>query len=287
LGGQVRNPHMLDRSPCGSSSGSAVAVAASLAPAAVGTETNGSIICPANVNGITGFKPTVGLVSQQYIIPISATQDTAGPLTKTITGAAMLLTAMATPINKQDYVKALNKNSLAGARVGVLRFAEGSNPDIRTLFNESLEVLADAGATLVEIADYEKPDGKFFDASYAMLLYEFKAGLNDYLRQTSGTVHAGTLQELIEFNAANPETELTLFDQSIFEEAQVKGPLTETAYQEARKKILKGTRENGIDAFLTEHNLDILVSPSGPVASPRWQAIHTPLYPWGKYMAYR
>jgi len=149
VGGQVRNPHMLDRSPCGSSSGSGAAIAASLAAGAVGTETNGSIICPSNVNGIVGFKPTVGLVSQKYIVPISATQDTAGPMTKTVRGAAMMLEAM--DDQDVDYAAMLDASSLKGRRVGVMRFADGSNDDIIERFNASLEAIEAAGATLVEI----------------------------------------------------------------------------------------------------------------------------------------
>lgn len=267
LGGQVRNPHMLDRSPCGSSSGSAVAVAASLVAAGVGTETNGSIICPANVNGIVGFKPTVGLVSQQFIIPISASQDTAGPLTKSVEGAAMLMDAMQTGETQTDYRGALNAAALNGAKVGVLRFAEGSNPDITKAFNASLQVLKGAGATLVEIDSFDKTDGEFWDASYDVLLYEFKHGLNDYLQDTPSHIVPRTLEELIRFNSNIAEQELALFDQSIFNQAQERGALTDDAYLSAKAMVQRVTREEGIDALLATHEVDVLIAPSGPVAS--------------------
>ena len=181
LGGQVRNPHMLDRNPCGSSSGSGSAMAASLASGTVGTETNGSIICPANANGVVGFKPTVGLVAQDYIVPISFSQDTAGPMTKTVTGAAMMLNAMATGEAKTDYVAALDADALNGARIGVMRFAEGSNQDIIKLFNDALAQLEAAGAVLVEIESYEPQVEDFWGEAGKVMRHEFKATINDYL----------------------------------------------------------------------------------------------------------
>lgn len=267
LGGQVRNPHMLDRNPCGSSSGSAVAVAASLAAGAVGTETNGSIICPSNVNGIVGFKPTVGLVSQQYIVPISFSQDSAGPMAKTVTGAAMMLNAMATGEGKTDYVAALDARALDGARVGVLRFSVGENADIIALFDAALKDMETAGATLVEIEAFEPQAENFGGQSYDVLLYEFKATLNDYLASTPDTVKTRNLDELIAFNEANAGIELALFDQSILEKAAALGNLDSEAYIEAREAVQAATREQGIDALMEENGVDILVSPSGVVAS--------------------
>ncbi|HSF14872.1 MAG TPA: amidase [Vicinamibacteria bacterium] len=267
LGGQVRNPHMLDRSPCGSSSGSGAAVAASLAAGAVGTETNGSIICPSQANGIVGFKPTVGLVSQQYIVPISSSQDTAGPMTKTVRGAAMMLSAMATGPAKTDFVAALEENSLDGARIGVLRFAQGSNPDIIGHFDEALEALKAAGATLVEIEEFERADENFQEHSGNVLKYEFKAGINAYLADAAKPVPVRTLEELIAFNEEHADVELALFDQSIFEESAAKGGLDDPEYIESRDSVQAATREKGIDALLSAHDLDVLVSPSGPVAS--------------------
>jgi amidase len=266
LGGQVRNPHMLDRSPCGSSSGSGAAVSASLAAGAVGTETNGSIICPAQVNGIVGFKPTVGLVSQQHIVPISASQDTAGPMTKTVRGAAMMLVAMATGPAKLDYVAALDENALDGARVGVLRFAQGSNPDIIERFDRALEVLAAAGATLVEIEKFERPES-FQDQSGNVLNYEFKAGINAYLADAAAAVPVRTLDELIAFNQEHADVELALFDQSIFVESAAKGSLEDPDYIASRDGVQALTRDKGIDALLASAELDVLVSPSGPLAS--------------------
>ncbi|NOX95436.1 MAG: amidase [Alphaproteobacteria bacterium] len=265
LGGQVRNPHMLDRNPCGSSSGSAVAVAASLAAGAVGTETNGSIICPSNVNGVVGFKPTVGLVSQQYIVPISSSQDTAGPMTKTVKGAAMMLNAMATGNAKADYVAGLNANSLEGARIGVLRFAQGSNADVLRLFNAALIELEAAGATLVDIEEFEPQVAE--GASRTVLLYEFKATLNDYLAEAASAVETRTLDELIAFNNANADIELALFDQSIFDAAAAVGGLDEDDYITALASVQAATRENGIDAILADNDVDILVSPSGIIAT--------------------
>lgn len=265
LGGQVRNPHMLDRNPCGSSSGSGAAISASLASGAVGTETNGSIICPSTVNGIVGFKPTVGLVSQEHIIPISSTQDTAGPMTKTVKGAAMMLEAMATGSAKTDYVSGLDADSLKGTRIGVLRFAQGSNPDIHARFNVALKALEKVGAELVEIDDFSPAVEGFRTKSRAILDYEFKATLNAYLASTPETVKTRTLSELIAFNTEHADVELALFDQSIFDKAATMGPLSDTAYTEARDGVARATRDDGIDALLSENNVAVLVSPSGPV----------------------
>ncbi len=264
LGGQVRNPHMLDRSPCGSSSGSGSAIAASLAAGAVGTETNGSIICPSNVNGIVGFKPTVGLVSQQYIVPISATQDTAGPMTKTVRGAAMMLGAMDN--QDVDYVAALDASALDGKRVGVMRFAEGSNDDIKDRFNASLEAMKSAGATLVEIDAFSLDVENYGQKSLDVLLYEFKAGMDEYLAEAAPAVTARSLEQLIAFNTREPR-ETTIFDQDLFERAQAKGPLSDETYLTAKADAQRGTGIDGIDKLMAENNVDMLVSPSGPVAS--------------------
>lgn len=265
LGGQVHNPHILNRNPCGSSSGSGAAMAASLAAGTVGTETNGSIICPSTVNGVVGFKPTVGLVSQQYIVPISSSQDTAGPMTKTVRGAAMMMNAMATDGAGTDYVAALDAGSLAGKRVGVLRFAEGSNADIVKLFNAAVAELEAAGAILVEIADNPVTVEGFGESSRQVLYHEFKATLNEYLASTPETVPTRTLAELIAFNLENADVELALYDQSIFDISAPLPGLEDPAYIEARDKVQTATRQDGIDALVAEHNLDFMVSPSGPV----------------------
>ena len=264
LGGQVRNPHMLDRSPCGSSSGSGAAIAASLAAGAVGTETNGSIICPSNVNGIVGFKPTVGLVSQKYIVPISASQDTAGPMTKTVKGAAMMLGAMDN--QDVDYTEQLTANALQGKRVGVMRFAEGSNDDVKERFNAGLKAMESAGAILVEIESFSVDVENYGQKSRDVLLYEFKAGLNEYLVDAAPAVKPRSLEALIDFNENEPR-ELSIFDQDLFESAQAKGALSDETYIQAKIDVQRGTGENGIDKLMSDNNVAMLVAPSGPVAS--------------------
>ncbi|MEL7449104.1 MAG: amidase [Pseudomonadota bacterium] len=267
LGGQVRNPHMLDRSPCGSSSGSGAAVAASLAAAAVGTETNGSITCPANVNGIVGFKPTVGVISQQYIVPISASQDTAGPMTKTVRGAAMLLEAMADEAHRKFYAAGLDAGSLVGRRVGVLRFSVGDNPDIAARFSEAMTVLADAGAELVEIGEFKRHSDNFWAQHLSLLQYEFKSGIDAYLVDAADAVTTRSLAALIEFNDAHADVEQALFDQDLFTASQAKAGLDSTDYLASRDAVQRTAREFGIDALLAEHNVEVLVAPSGPVSS--------------------
>lgn len=268
LGGQVKNPHILDRNPCGSSSGSGAAVAASLAAGAVGTETNGSISCPSSINGVVGFKPTVGLVSQQFIVPISPSQDTAGPMTKTVRGAAMLLNAMATGETKADYVAALDANSLAGKKIGVARFDQGSHPALVAIFNEALEELKAAGATLVEIEKFAPSAENFWERAGKVLRYEFKASINDYLAATPASVESRDLDALIEFNKTHADVELALFDQGIFEESAPLGDLTSPDYVAARDAVQKATRADGIDRLLAENGLDAIVSPTGPLAPP-------------------
>lgn len=278
LGGQVRNPHMLDRNPCGSSSGSGAAAAASLAAGTVGTETNGSVICPSNVNGIVGFKPTVGLVPQQYIVPISHSQDTAGPMTKTVKGAAMMLTAMASLEPTTDYAAALDAGSLAGKRVGVLRFAQGSSADIQARFDAALAVLEAQGAELVDIDSFSPDAENFWGDALSVLEYEFKHTLDAYLADTPEQVTTRSLAELIAFNEAHAEIELALFDQDLFESSQAKGPLTDEAYLTALATIQSATREKGIDKLLADHSVDMLVSPSGPV-SPRVDPVNGDTWP--------
>ncbi|MEL6686822.1 MAG: amidase family protein [Pseudomonadota bacterium] len=222
VGGQVRNPHMLDRSPCGSSSGSGAAIAASLAAGAVGTETNGSIICPSNVNGIVGFKPTVGVVSQEFIVPISSTQDTAGPMTKTVRGAALMMDAIATD-GSSGYADALDAGSLEGLRVGVLRFAQGS-ADVQSVFNAGLAAMEAAGAELVEIEEFNLDAENYGRDSYGLLQWEFKATLDDYLANSPADIPVRSLEEVIAFNAADPR-EMAVFDQSIMDLSQARSGL--------------------------------------------------------------
>ncbi len=278
LGGQVRNPHMLDRNPCGSSSGSGAAAAASLAAGTVGTETNGSVICPANANGVVGFKPTVGLVSQQYIIPISSSQDTAGPMTKTVTGAAMMLEAMASGPAKTNYSRLLDAGSLKGTRIGVARFAEGSNPNIKTRFEVALAALATAGAELVEIKEFEREGDDFNEESYAVLKYEFKHTLNEYLAMSPPGVKTRTLAQLIAFNIEHGDIELALFGQDIFTDSQALGGLDDPAYVTARTNVQRATRERGLDLLLNEYDVRVLVAPSGAL-TPRIDPVNGDVWP--------
>ena len=264
LGGQVKNPHVLNRNPCGSSSGSGAAAAASLAAGTVGTETNGSIICPSNASGIVGFKPTVGLVSQEYIVPISFSQDTAGPMTKSVMGAAMMMNAMATSDDATDYVAALDADSLNGKRVGVARFSQGTNPLIIERFNAGLAVLEAQGATLVEIEEHSL-GAQYGANSLAVLMYELKHTMDEYLASTPDAVTTRSLADLIAFNEANADIELAYFGQDLFENAQARGPITDQAYLDARAMVQTATGENGIDALLAEHQVDMLVSPSGVI----------------------
>ena len=278
LGGQVRNPHMLDRNPCGSSSGSGAAAAASLAAGTVGTETNGSVICPSNVNGIVGFKPTVGLVAQDYIVPISFSQDTAGPMTKSVKGAAMMLTAMATEKSATDYAAALDPQSLSGQRVGVLRFAQGQSADIQTKFEAALAVLEAQGATLIDIEEFAPDAENFWGDALTVLEYEFKHTLNEYLASTPDTVLTRSLEALIAFNEANSDVELALFDQSLFVSSAARGPITDEAYLTAVANVQSASRENGIDKLLSDNDVAMLVAPSGPL-SPRVDPVNGDTWP--------
>lgn len=264
IGGQVRNPHMLDRSPCGSSSGSGAAIAAGLTAGAVGTETNGSIICPANVTGIVGFKPTVGVVSQQYIVPISSSQDTAGPMTKTVRGAALMMDAMSTD-GSFGYAATLDANSLQGRRVGVLRFAQGSDK-VASRFNIGLAAMETAGAELVEIDSFDREAENYGRDSFGVLQWEFKATLNDYLAGSPADIPVRSMAELIAFNTDEPR-EMALFDQSIFDASNARSELDDPDYIAAKASVQRATGERGIDALMADYNVDMLVSPSGPLSS--------------------
>lgn len=265
MGGQVLNPHVLDRSPCGSSSGSGAATAAALAAGTVGTETNGSVICPSTINGIVGFKPTVGLVSQEGIVPISSTQDTAGPMTRSVRDAAIMLNAMATgPGTQTDFTASLSDTSLQGKRIGVLRFAVGTHPGVSALFDQALKDLEAQGATLVDITELNLPDG-YGPGELKVLQVEYKHTLNAYLANAAPAVKHRTLKDVIAFNAANADIELTLFDQDLMDASQAQPGIDDTEYKEVLAKILKATRADGIDKFLADNNVDVLVAPSfGP-----------------------
>jgi amidase len=269
-GGQTNNPYILDKNPCGSSSGSGAAVSANLAAVAIGTETNGSIICPATRNGVVGIKPTLGLVSRSGIIPIAHTQDTAGPMTRTIADAAILLgfmvgydktdrTTAESKKGEKDYTKFLDKDGLRGARLGVARQFVGNNARQKEIFESHLEVLRSGGANLVDVA-FAEDFGKMGDDRLQILLYEFKTDLNKYLA-TRSSPHK-TLADLIKFNEENKEREMPLFGQELFLQAQSKGDLTEKAYMDAIQKVKRAARENGIDAVVTKDQLDAVVSPA-------------------------
>ncbi len=278
IGGQVRNPHMLDRNPCGSSSGSGAAIAASLAAAAVGTETNGSIICPAHANGVVGFKPSVGLVSQQFIIPISKTQDTAGPMTKSVKGAAMMLNAMINKNTSNDFTGQLNKAALKGKRIGILRFAQGKSQAIIKQFERALSDMQKAGAILVEIDQQPKLPDSYWQQSYQLLKYEFKHGINEYLATTDPTkVTTRNLLQLIQFNNQLAEQELVLFDQSIFESASEMASIESTAYKTIHQSVVESSK-SFIDSLLKQHQVSALVSPSGPLI-PRIDPINGDVWP--------
>ncbi len=275
VGGQTRNPHALDRNSCGSSSGSGAAVAAGMVRMAIGTETDGSITCPAALNGIVGLKPTVGLVSRTGIIPISASQDTAGPMAASVADAARLLTAIAgsdpadpataeADARRADYVAALDPRALAGKRIGVLRFATGYSPATDIVFEQALASLRAAGAVLVDIAEF-KGRGEIGAAEYQVLLTEFKAGLNAYLAATPDTVKTRSLADLIAFNTAEADREMPLFGQDIFIQAEATKGLDDPEYQKARAKARRMAGAEGIDRMLADNKVVALVAPTmGP-----------------------
>lgn len=256
--GQVKNPHVLNRSPCGSSSGSGAAVASGIVAAAIGTETNGSIICPSTMNGIVGFKPTVGLLSQEHIIPISSTQDTAGPMTLTVEGAAIMMDAMTE--GDGSYVGNLGKAAPQSITIGILSFAKGNNFGVNKNFDKAIEELKAEGFNFVEIESWDPGEG-FFEAAYKVLKYEFKATLNNYLSTTNTDVEVRSLKDLIEFNKKD-ERELKIFDQSIFLSSEKLDNLNSEDYKDSLELILSATRENGIDKLMEQYKVDFLMAPS-------------------------
>jgi amidase len=274
VGGQTRNPHALNRNACGSSTGSAVAVAAGMVPAAIGTETDGSVTCPAAVTGIVGFKPTVGLVSRTHVVPISHSQDTPGPFARTVREAAMVLSAMAgsdpadaataeADRRRADYAAALSDTALQGKRIGVMRFASGFGTD--EAFEEALNTLRAQGATLVEIKEFEGR-GEIGENEFAVLLAELKADMNAYLATTPPTVTTRTLADLIAFNKAHAPREMPFFDQDTFEEAEKTKGLDDPAYKKARETSLRMAGKEGIDRLLKANNVVALVGPTMPAA---------------------
>ncbi|MGZ4148504.1 MAG: amidase [Actinomycetota bacterium] len=278
-GGQCRNPYALDRNPCGSSSGSAVAVSANLCVAAVGTETDGSIVCPSSVNGVVGIKPTIGLVSRAGIVPIAHTKDTAGPIARTVAEATTLLVALAGPDPLDDAtvpapagwdpLGGLAAVDLRGVRVGVARNLAGLHPEVDARFEEALDALRALGATLVDPADVPHADD-LSEPELEVLLYEFKHDLDAYLTSLDGECPR-TLERLIAFNEAHRHEELVHFGQERFEEAVQKGPLTDPAYLEALATCGRLARDEGLDATFTSHGVDVVVAPT---AGPAWVIDH-------------
>lgn len=287
VGGQTRNPHGTDRNPCGSSSGSGAAVAAGFSWAAIGTETDGSITCPASVNGIVGFKPTVGMVSRTHVVPISSSQDTAGPMARSVDDAAMLLTAMAgSDANDAatytadtyaiDFTEGLETASLAGVRLGVLRNQVGDFAPVTAVFEQALADLRAAGAVIVEI-EFE-PDGAMYEDEFAVLLYELREGLDRYLSGSPADIPVRTLDDVVAFNIANADTEMRYFGQEIFLMAQE--ATDEAAYKAARGRSFAAAGPNGIDRLLAENNVSFLIAPT---TGPAWpiDLIYGDDYPGG------
>ena len=282
LGGQTRNPHDPLRSPCGSSSGSAVSVASGFCPVSVGTETDGSIVCPAQTCGVVGIKPTVGLISRSGIIPIAHSQDTAGPMASCVKDAALLLgllagadardaaTATIPRGHDSDFVSALTPDGLRDARIGVARDCFGRHPKVDTLIEERLGLLEDLGAQLVDPAVIET-SGTWRGTELDVLLYEFKHGLNAYLAGLGDTAPVRTLAEIIEFNRKHADLVMPTFGQELMEQAQEKGGLADKAYVDALAANHRLARAEGIDATLKKHRLDALVAPTG---TPAWLIDH-------------
>ncbi|PKL75503.1 MAG: amidase [Candidatus Melainabacteria bacterium HGW-Melainabacteria-1] len=273
-GGQTKNPYALDRNPSGSSSGSAVAVSANLCAAAVGTETDGSIISPSSVNGIVGIKPTIGAMSAQGIVPLSFSQDTAGPMARTVRDAALLLAAMANPGTMPIFLPPAGAESrdLRGLRLGVARNFCGFLPAVDGVFEEALRALRELGATAVEMRlEAEKA---FDEAELDVMLYEFKHGIAEYLGRGSRNPSpsaARSLDDLIGFNRAHSAKVMPWFGQELFEMAAAKGGLGDEAYLKARALCVSASREGGIDAALQRDRLDAILAPSG---SPAWKTDH-------------
>lgn len=275
-GGQTHNPYALDRNPCGSSSGSGAAVSANLCAVAIGTETDGSVVCPSSANGIVGIKPTVGLVSRSGIVPIAHSQDTAGPMARTVADAAALLGVL-TGVDSRDlatsesrgrfhrnYSQFLTPGVLSGARIGVARNFFGFHEKVDALMEAAVDALRGEGAVIVEDANLENTDD-FGPTELTVLLYEFKADLNFYLESLGPGAPAQSLAELIEFNEAHRDQTMPFFEQEIFHQAQEKGPLTDQEYLDALANNHRVARDEGIDRLMDQHQLDAIIAPTdGP-----------------------
>ncbi len=278
--GQTKNPYILDRNPCGSSSGSGVAVSANLTMLAIGTETNGSIVCPSTANGIVGIKPTVGLVSRSGIIPISYTQDTAGPMARTVEDAVICLGALVgiDPTDGKtseseghfvnDYTPYLNSAGLAGKRIGLYTVTYQDHFKVEMLMEETIDYLKSQNVEIVEIEQLFDPSAH--DASFEVMLFEYKDGLNKYFASLGPEAAIKSLDELIEFNLNDP-IELSIFNQKYLLMAQAKGDLTSPEYLEALSKMHRLTREEGIDKIMDELQLDAIIAPTG---APAWKTDH-------------
>jgi amidase len=277
-GGLTKNPYALDRNACGSSSGTGAGISANLAVVGIGTETDGSIVCPSSSNGLAGIKPTVGLVSRAGIIPISHSQDGAGPMCRTVRDAAILLgaltgvdpddsaTAASAGKSQTDYAQYCDPHGLKGARIGVARKYFGFNDAVDALMEQSLNVMKTQGATLVDPADIATL-GKFDDTELLVFMYELKADLNAYLARLGPGAPVRTLQDIIDFNDRNRQKEMPYFGQDLFVKAQSKGPLSEKEYLEAVEKNHQLARTEGIDALMDKYHLDAIVAPTG---GPAW-----------------
>jgi amidase len=277
-GGLTKNPYALDRNACGSSSGTGAGISANLAAVGIGTETDGSIVCPSSSNGLSGIKPTVGSVSRSGIIPISHSQDGAGPMCRTVRDAVILLgaltgvdpedsaTAASAGKSQTDYSQYCDPNGLKGARIGVARKYFGFNDAVDALMEEALDVMKKQGATLVDPADIETL-GKFDDSELLVFMYELKADLNAYLARLGPSAPVRTLKDIIEFNDRNRQKEMPYFGQDLFLKAEGKGPLSEKAYLDAVARNHQLARTEGIDAIMDKHHLDALVAPTG---GPAW-----------------
>jgi amidase len=281
INGQTKNPYVLSRNPCGSSSGSGVAVSANLTVLAIGTETNGSIVCPSSANGVVGIKPTVGLVSRSGIVPISFTQDTPGPMARSVEDAAICLGALVgidesdskTLLSKDnlytDYTQFLDPNGLQGKRIGFYTQPLGSHYRVDELTHKAVELLKSQGAEIIEIDQISEPGvGKY---SFEIMLFEYKDGLNKYFKSLGPDAKIKNLDELIEFNK-NDSVELEFYNQEYLIMANEKGDLNSPEYIEALKKLAKGTQKEGLDRVMDKYNLDAIVSPTG---SPAWKTDHT------------
>ena len=276
-GGQTKNPYALDRNPCGSSSGSGAAASANLCAAAIGTETDGSIVCPASICGIVGIKPTVGLASRSGIIPISATQDTAGPMARTVADAAAMLTVLsgtdardpATRLNRENvnYASCLDPGAMKGARIGVVRAMFGRNGHVEKVMEEAIAAIKKLGADVIDPIPVES-HGKLDGSEFVVLLYEFKAGLNEYLASTQPAARCRTLADVIAFNETNRDREMPYFEQDIFYQAQAKGPLSSGEYLNSLKTCRRLAAEEGIDAVMIRYRLDALIAPTTDPAYP-------------------